>query len=319
MAFPSRCTETPMSHGENSQYTRTHQYSAGSGRALLQSCPGTFYAREDSLQLEPLKPAEHQFAEGEFVPRGFRENVNPNLFAVPNPARDWTYSNRRQAQMLLPFLYLGPWTCLKDRRWLQEEGFTLLLAVRDRRLAQVRLVSGEKVATEMEIESDTVDIVGNQELISILPRAIRRINNHVFSHSVIGHGKPPKIFIFCETGNGVSAVVIIAYLMVMFNAELPQAIHAVHLQRFCIETDDESRMMLASFGSILAAKRDVEQTQRSARMNCLSPGIAPRATSRKRNIAYCNEMETGDGMDVDDIGDQNGLRKPLGPFQDRSE
>lgn len=307
-----------MSLQEGSHYMRNHQYTPGSGRRQQAVLPGTSsYGRDDTSHMNPVNAATHRFEEGDFVPPGFFQMVSPELFRIPNSSQDWKYSMRREAQQILPFLCLGPWACLKDRAWMGTQGFTLLLAVRDKRLAQVRLVSGEKAATELGIESDTVDIVDNQELISTLPRAVRRINDHILSHSMTHPGSPPKVFIFCETGNGLSAVVVIAYIMVMLNADLPQAIQAVHAQRFCIETDEESRVMLGSFESILAAKGDVEQTRRASRALSV-PLSAPRSTSRKRDMDYRREDETmGDAMNVDEGGSQSEPRQFLGPFQDR--
>lgn len=266
----------------------------------------------------PFNATTHRFSEGDFVPLGFFQKVNPQLFNVSGTSQDWKYTMRREAQPILPFLYLGPWACLKNRAWLESDGFSLLLAVRDRRLAQLRLVSGEKAATDLGIQADTVDILDNQELISALPRAVHRINDHLLSHSIANPGSPaPKVFIFCETGNGLSAVVVIAYLMVMFNASLAQAIQAVHAQRFCIETDEEARVMLGSFESILAAKGDVEQTRRASRTLSVPLG-APRSTSRKRDMDYRHEDESmADAMDVDEGRGQTEPRRFLGPFQDR--
>lgn len=316
MPLPPTCKEVPMSLGENSQYTRTHQYAAGAGRPNQAIPLDTSYHREGPLQMMLFTSSAHRFSEGEFVPPGFFEHVSPRLFELPASAPDWKYSMRRAAQEILPFIYLGPWACIKDRYWLESEGFTLLLAVRDRRLALARLVSGEKAASEMGVESDTVDISNNQELISNLPRAIRRINDHVFAYSRMNPARPPKIFLFCETGNGLSAIVLIAYLMVMFNAELPQAIQAVQTHRFCIETDEEARIMLRSFESILEAKRDVEQTRRAVSASPHSL-FAPRSVSRKRDMDYRHEDENmGDNMDTGGIGGEP-FRRPLGPFQDR--
>ncbi|KAL4895905.1 hypothetical protein BDV59DRAFT_173378 [Aspergillus ambiguus] len=315
MPLPPICNEVPMSLREDSQYIRTHQYAAGSGRAHQAVSPEASHHRDESLQMTPFDPSAHRFPEGEFVPVGFFEQVNSRLFDILDPAQDWRYPMRREAQKILPFLYLGPWACVKDRNWLRLEGLTLLLAVRDRRLALARLVSGEKVASELGIEADTVDISNNQELISILPYAIRRINEHLFTYSMMNPGQSPKIFVFCETGSGLSAVLIIAYLMVMFNADSGQAIQAVHIHRFCIETDEESRILLRSFEAILEAKRDVELTRRATR-TCSSLSVAQRATSRKRDMDYRQEDDAmGDSMDMDI--EKDALRRPLSPFQDR--
>ncbi|KAI9038786.1 dual specificity protein phosphatase family protein [Aspergillus affinis] len=318
MALPSRCTEAPMSQEPSSHYVRTHEYAAGAARMQRVN----FYAipaadHEFCAQLETVNSDSQCFPEGEFVPPGFFERVHTEMFTLPPRMNDWKYQMRREAQMILPFLYLGPWACLKDRVWLDREGFTLLLAIRDQRLAHARLVSGEKAATELGIETYAVDTENNQELIMALPRAIRLINDHVSTpaNAQSHNSSRRKVLLFCETGNGLSALVLIAYLMVMFNMEFPQALQTVQLQRFCIDLDESLKHIMLSFESILAAKRDVESSRRMASAN---PGLATLATNdnKKRYLEDSSDME--DNMDMDDHAGLFPNRRGTAPFQDRS-
>jgi hypothetical protein len=288
----------------------------------------SFYDDDNSLQ-EVIRPTSHDFQEGEFVCPGFFQMVNPENFVHRVVAPDWDYMMRRQAQAILPFLYLGPVSCLKDKAWLAQEGFTLLLAIRNKRSAQARLVSGEKVGAELGIEADAVDVMDNQELISAFPYAIRRINDHLVSPGPAVDSSAPgkKIFVFCESGNERSATVVIAYLMVMLNLNMAVASHLVQLRRFCICIEEPLRELLASFQSILDAKRDVQKAIQASTSN--STLAIPQATvSRKRSIADRLDEPTttgGDtvGMDMDmnmNIMDDGSIdsRKPPAPFQDRS-
>ncbi|KAK5636097.1 hypothetical protein RRF57_011809 [Xylaria bambusicola] len=50
-------------------------------------------------------------------------------------AAHWTYESRRVAQPILDYLYLGPSNVLKNRKWLQDEGVTMILAARDSKQA----------------------------------------------------------------------------------------------------------------------------------------------------------------------------------------
>ncbi|PLB43551.1 dual specificity protein phosphatase 3 [Aspergillus steynii IBT 23096] len=316
MALPSRCTEAPMSQQPSTHYVRTHEYVAGAGRVQRTN----FYAlagidSQIGVQLEPVSSDSHCFPEGEFVPPGFFERVHSDMFALPPRMNDWKYHMRREAQMILPFLYLGPWACLKDRVWLEREGFTLLLAVRDQRLAHARLISGEKAAMELGIETCAVDTVDNQDLITALPRAIRLINDHVSTpaNAQSHNSSRRKILLFCETGNGHSAGVLVAYLMAMFNLKFHQALQIAHLQRFCIDIDEPLKNLLLSFESILAAKRDVESSRRMASAN---PGLATlTTTNRKRDLEDPNDME--DSMDMDGHDGLFPARRGTAPFQDR--
>ncbi|PLN77624.1 dual specificity protein phosphatase 3 [Aspergillus taichungensis] len=319
MAFLPRCSEVPMSQQPDSQYVRTHEYTPGSAPVPQPSFSIEIY-EQTVAQMEPISPATHYYQEGEFVPPGFFDNVSREIFVLPRNSNDWQYNMRREFQAVLPYLYLGPWGCLRDRNKLQAEGITLLLGVRDKRLANARLYSGDMAAADLAIEADTIDIKDGQELISELPRIIRRINQHISTPSVARFGPVPdkKVLLFCETGNGLSAFVAIAYLMAMFNLDLAHALQAVHIQRFCIDTDEAMRPLLVSFESILEAKRDVGKATRS---NFASPSLAPPSTvAKKRSFADRDDVEEVEGgMDLDLEEDSVPDRRPMAPFQDRAE
>ena len=175
MAQASSPVEVPMSQRSEAQYTPTHQYNLGT-RLFQQPIYASATFEQLRLdQVEPVSLAAHQFREGEFIPIGFFDKVNPALFKLPTRDVEWSYDKRRTAQQILPCLHLGPWGCLAKRGWLNQDGFTLLLAIRDRRLAMARLVSGEKAAADLNIVADSVDIQDYQELITTLPQTICRI------------------------------------------------------------------------------------------------------------------------------------------------
>ena len=65
----------------------------------------------------------------------FLNGVSYNNLVSQNALLEWTYERRREAQMILPYLYLGPMTAAKDDRFLRGEtgnlggggGITMLL------------------------------------------------------------------------------------------------------------------------------------------------------------------------------------------------
>ncbi|KAB8237428.1 dual specificity protein phosphatase family protein [Aspergillus alliaceus] len=313
MAHPSRPMEVPMSQQTDSPYVRTQQYTRG-GRLLQPAYP---VPSEWGLPpLEPVTSATHFFPEGEFVPPRFFEVIGPEWFPLEGEYKEWRYNMRREAQKILPFLYLGQYPSVKDKRWLERQGFTLLLAVRDAKLTHV---SGKNAAAELGIEAETIDISHIHDLVSILPRVIRLINDHISSsHTPASSQWPPKkIFVFCETGNRYSALVPIAYLMVMLNLKLYHAVSAVHMQRLSVEADEDSKQMLASFESIIMAKRNVEEVRRAALDN--TNLMAPLGTvCRKRSFTHQHEDDAmEDVMDMGTDGNATSERKPVAPFQDR--
>ncbi|KAL2853332.1 hypothetical protein BJY01DRAFT_206835 [Aspergillus pseudoustus] len=306
-------SEVPMSGQAGSHYVPNHQYTQ---RLATVNYPDVHYNGYNLNDSERPSISTHRYPEGEFVSPGFFEHLNPNIFALPKSEIDWSYSLRREAQRILPVLYLGPWSCLSNKQWLREEGFTLLFGVRDERLAKLRLVSGHKAAAELGIESDSFDVSGSQDVISRLPQAIRRINEHIYPSKDPISGQPitKKVLVFCETGNGLSASVVVAYLMVMLNMELGYALNFLHSQRFCIDMEDGLRPLLSAFEGILVAKSDVENARKAVVVN--STLAAPAMTlSRKRSFAdqVENEPREYESMEVQFSPD----RKPLAPFQDR--
>ncbi|OJJ49917.1 hypothetical protein ASPZODRAFT_139262 [Penicilliopsis zonata CBS 506.65] len=269
----------------------------------------------------------HDYSEGDFIPPGFFERVDSHNFTQRPDPPEWVYEMRRYAQPILSFLYLGPHSCVKDLDYLKNEGFTLLLGIRNRVSAQRHLLSGANAAAELDIEADCIDVGDNQELISAFPRAIRRINDHLASFNntsgtELSMVPKRKILVFCESGNERSATVVIVYLMVMLNLNMSEAISMVQHCRFCTSIEDPIRQILASFESILQAKRDVERTRRTSgtlASNALSP-----TTSKKRNLfdRSHNTMQRGDddGDDDDSMDEADAFmidRMAMAPFQDR--
>ncbi|KAE8355046.1 hypothetical protein BDV28DRAFT_129805 [Aspergillus coremiiformis] len=314
MTYSSRSTEVPMSQRTNFPYLRTQKYTQGAGRLLQQ--PTFPVPAEWALPPpDPVISATHLFPEGEFVPHGFFEKVGPEWFTLETEYKEWRYTMRREAQMILPFLYLGQYRSVKDRDWLKRQGFTLLLAVRDVKLTYV---SGKTAAAELGIEAENIDVPHTRDLVSILPRVIRLINDHISSsHTPVSNGlRHKKIFVFCETGNRYSALVPVAYLMVMLNLKLHHALPAVHMQRLSVEADEESRQMLLSFESILTAKMDVEESRRTA-MGSAKMMAPSQTVCRKRHFTYQDEDDAME--DFMDTGTEDATfeRKPVAPFQDR--
>lgn len=273
----------------------------------------------DHVSSPVVTAADHVFREGEFVCPGFFDRINMDYFNTSLKLSEWNYSMRRGAQPILPFLYLGPSSFLKDLDFLSAKGFTLLLAVRSKQSAQARLVSGAGPATYLGIDADTIDVMDAQELIAALPRAVRRINDHLASADPgkTGHWPPKKVFVFCESGNERSAMVVMAYVMVMFNLDFAGALNMVQQRRFSISIEEQPRQLMMSFESILVAKRDVEASRRAAEATCPATASMPASRKRSHSILADNDAGAHDEMDVDESRDLAANRTPVAPFQDR--
>lgn len=340
--------EVPMLQGHEAHYVRTQEYSSvpkyqGSGT----SSAAAFLAKnglenEDGVVVVDGKlfsSTSHAYAEGEFVCPGFFSIAHLDGFTRRYLYDQWTYEMRRETQSIFPFLFLGPSSCCRDLEFLKRQGITLLLAIRNRHSAWARLVSGEKAAAEIGVQADTIDVLDSQELVSVLPRSIRRINDHLAGVDVDtaanpgapqanGYPHKRKILVFCESGNERSAVVVIAYIMVMLNLDVIQATKMVQQRRFCINIEEPMRRILAAFDSILSAKRDVERARRTpiqtGAATLAPPPMPPVLLSKKRSFANRQQddddtdVDMADGnMEVDGDDDFHFERKPQAPFQDR--
>lgn len=226
----------------------------------------------------------------------------------------WKYEDRRKAQPILDFLYLGPLAVIRDHEFLRQQGITMLLAVRDASMSHLRLIAVEKAAAELKLHTEYVDVASRNQLIHDFPLIIAKINDHLLSvyksqlQAVNAAGnvaidtstfKRGKVLVFCETGNERSAVVVAAYLMAVYGTNMVRTVQFISAQRFCATFDEEMKHLLLSFGEILEARRMVsEEAQQSDNDQAVMPrhvygtATVPDPVSRKRGI--------DDTMDEDD-------------------
>ncbi|KAI1460343.1 phosphatases II [Annulohypoxylon moriforme] len=221
---------------------------------------------------EKVDPASLSADDLKIITQNYKEQL------AKDSAANWTYESRRVAQPILDFVYLGPSSVARDREWLRKTGITMLLAARDSKMADIRLMATERVAQELGIQSEYVDVSGYNELIRSFPSVVRTINNHmldVFRGQSIDSMKMQveddkmvipqesfrrgKVLVFCETGNDRSAGVVVAYLMSVFGLGMVEACQFVNFRRFCVSIADDLKHVLHSYEGILSAQRVVHQ------------------------------------------------------------
>ncbi|KAI5464991.1 protein-tyrosine phosphatase-like protein [Mariannaea sp. PMI_226] len=237
---------------------------------------------------------------------------NASQIAVDRSA-DWSYGQRREAQQLLDFLYLGPNTVARDHAFLLKEGITMILVCRDARMAGTRLNSIEKAAQALNIQSHYLDIEGTPQMIRVFPSAIRAINDHLLAiyhsqaHAKTENGelivesssfRRGKVLIACETGNDRSAAIAAAYIMAMFNTSVITTLQFVSVQRFCCCFDEDIKRKLQSWEDILHAQSQVAAQNRTAQQLIQVP---------QRNVLHVkrhiNEVMGADRDAVGDVSD----------------
>ncbi|KAL6719956.1 hypothetical protein ACLMJK_001877 [Lecanora helva] len=277
------------------------------------------------------------FESSGFANAEFLEKVTYGNFAAEKHMLEWKYEERRMAQQILPFLYLGPMSAARDETFLQREHITMVLAVRNTMSAQAKLL-GTKVAEQMGLETKMVDVAGNQELIAAFPRAIEAVNAHLSNmyHSEQASGKegmestqhhgnstPGRVLIFCESGNERSAAVVTAYIMAMYAVDVVRAIQVVQAQRFAVAFDDSMRNLLSTYDTMLQAKRDVVQASAAVLDSTKGLGNSEFGEEGHNGIAKSSKRSLEDAYDDDmDVEEENDIerfdgRSGSAPFQDK--
>jgi serine/threonine/tyrosine-interacting protein len=228
--------------------------------------------------------------------------------------RDWKYPHRREAQAILPFLFLGPSAAARDTEYLQRNGITLLLAIRNTASAHARLLSGGNIANKLGISSDHVDVEGNQQLIAAFPKAVKIVNDHLIDvHRLRQSGATQlsgKVLVFCESGNERSAAVVAAYIMATFSMDMIHTIQFIQSQRFSVAFDDGLKLLLQSYEQLLQARSSVAWARESTPLLSHTPLTA---TKRGRDD-YVDE--DGVDMDMDEDAARFGNRSTFAPFAD---
>lgn len=233
----------------------------------------------------------------------FLEDVDYGHLFQYSAGLDWDYSDRRKAQKILPFIYLGPMAAAKDRAFLQEEGITMLFAVRNSRTSFSKIMSAvlNTMADSTGLDRGDVEVGELAQLVSILPQATLQINQHMARISALYKNGAPgcpahgKVLVFCETGNGASAAIVVAYIMEMYQSmEVVNTCQLVLARRFCCHLDDQLRYHLESYRGILEASRVVAASGAAAKD--VMTQTTWEGITRKR-------MMTADGDEDEDTGD----------------
>lgn len=272
----------------------------------------------------------------------FLRTVTYDNFVVANSYIEWRYEERRRAQQVLPFLYLGPVSAARDSNFLQKSRVTMVLAVRNTMSAQAKLL-GSKAAADLGIETRTLDVAGNQELIAAFPKGIEMVNAHLSAMYQVQQSKmlegttfmqnssssaPGKVLVYCESGNERSACFVAAYIMAMYSMRLLKTIQIVQAQRFCVSFDDPSKILLQTYEAILQARRDVYQADLSTQVTAgpvsnLGPdgrrhgtGTDLKRSKRTLDEAYEDDMDE-DGHESCQDGDGFEAREGYAPFHER--
>ncbi|KAJ9608248.1 hypothetical protein H2200_007236 [Cladophialophora chaetospira] len=274
-----------------------------------------------TFQVQPVP--FNQISEQYGNPGFLRALVSSNTLDMTHSMLTWQYEMRRNAQPILPFLFLGPSSVARDATFVKDAGITLLVAARSSKSVRTRksFLDPATFASSTGIATGTLDFDHPAEFISLVKPVIKAINDHLEAtctstpHLTRIRG---KVLIFCESGNDRSALLTAAYLMIVYGIEAIAAIQMIQSQRFSITLSDDMKNVLLDLQAITSAERQVSDA--NAAMTSLNdaPGrdlAAPPRPSTKRNIDdfYTSDEEMGDGLEQMESANSRG---GVAPFVD---
>ncbi|WVO16219.1 hypothetical protein L204_103890 [Cryptococcus depauperatus] len=138
---------------------------------------------------------------------------------------EWTYEMRREAQLIIPGLYLGPFQASLNAGKMRSMGITHVLCIRDQK--EARLIY-PRFPTEFKYMTLDLSDHPNQNLITTFPRC------RDFIEEALSNGG--TVLAHCNGGIAVSPSVVIGYLMWKFNWTAEHALTHVQNKRYCIST-----------------------------------------------------------------------------------
>lgn len=309
----SASVETPISHLRSEEYS----YRVPTPPRIVVP-PPSFHAGHIQTQWNLAPRSNHPAL----------HNVNYAAM-TPSSLLDWSYEKRREAQPVLPCLYLGPLNAAKDANFLKQEGITLVLAIRQRHTFETKIMNAAlRTARDLNIENDTIDLISDRHLVAAFPLITQKITNHLISiaqlHAKGQPGVPPmgKVLVFCESGNERSAAVAAAYLMETHeDVDYIRAMQVCQTQRFCVNFDDTIKRQLQSYWDILMAKRDVYSQQPQLDVHGISSedyvaAPVPLRSTTKRALSRDDE---DDDMEMEDMEDEARFGgRTFAPFVDNN-
>ncbi|WWC94128.1 hypothetical protein V866_000967 [Kwoniella sp. B9012] len=138
---------------------------------------------------------------------------------------EWKYEMRREAQQIIPGLYLGPFQSSTNLTKMKLMGITHVLCIRDKKESSLIY---PRFPTEFRYM--TLDISDNtdQNLITIFPKCRDFIEEAMtMGGTVLAH---------CNGGIALSPAIVVGYLMWKFNLSADNALAYVQSKRYCVST-----------------------------------------------------------------------------------
>eukprot|EP00397_Hematodinium_sp_SG-2012_P014072 GEMP01014301.1.p1 GENE.GEMP01014301.1~~GEMP01014301.1.p1 ORF type:complete len:214 (+),score=26.53 GEMP01014301.1:27-668(+) len=184
------------------------------------------------------------------------------------PDTDWTYDKKRNAQEILPGLWLGPWGAAKDLPFLQQHISHILI---------IRAPEEEKFIKSLfpQLRYEVLQCRDNafENLIRFFPDVISHVD------AVLQQGG--QLLIHGNAGMSRSAAFVIAYVMRTFHLDFRRAHQYVLTRRHCISLNDGFENQLREYERLLQAQQVVAKGEAEIASSLSSD---TRRQSRKRPL-----------------------------------
>lgn len=174
--------------------------------------------------------AASSFNTSTWMPNGLPEhNGAPpppmNNSSIINGNSEWKYEMRREAQLIIPGLYLGPFQASLNSNKMKQMGITHVLCIRDQKEARLIFPRFPEEFKYMTLDiSDHPD----QNLITIFPTC------RDFVEEALSTGG--TVLAHCNGGIALSPAIVVGYLMWKFNWTAEHALAHVQNKRYCVST-----------------------------------------------------------------------------------
>ncbi|WWC89341.1 uncharacterized protein L201_004262 [Kwoniella dendrophila CBS 6074] len=167
---------------------------------------------------------------------------------------EWRYEMRREAQQIIPGLYLGPFQSSTNLTRMKTMGITHVLCIRDRKESSLIY---PRFPTEFRYM--TLDISDNtdQNLIMIFPKCRDFIEEALSMGGIV--------LAHCNGGIALSPAIVVGYLMWKYSWTADHALAFVQSKRYCVSTMSFQNQF-KEYEPIQMAQKMVQQAGFNARV-----------------------------------------------------
>ncbi|ORX36740.1 phosphatases II [Kockovaella imperatae] len=190
-------------------------------------------------------------------PYGFKSHI-PTRLSTPEMA-EWKYEMRREAQEVIPGLFLGPFQASVNIHRMNALGITHVLCIRDRREASMIF---PRFPTEFKYLTLDISDTTDQNIISIFPQCKAFIEE--------GLNQGGRVLAHCNGGIATAPAIVIGYLMWKYNWKFEYTLAYVQSKRYCV-SPMSFQTQLKEYEPIYLAQKMLEAERGSNASSFQSP------------------------------------------------